>query len=214
MWLILTLGLLLAGCLLAWFLQKRAPRLRKALLICMAICILAVGAGTAACWNPPEYQDLTPDYAVLLGGGEKDGQPTASTENRLFLALNYLEATPDVMLIVTGGDPNGNGVTEAEVMASWLRDHGADMDRILSEDRANDTLENLQYSKALAASRGLQTDSILILTSDYHQTRAQFLARQLGQEASGLACETPFLSHLAASVREAYSFVKAIWQTR
>lgn len=215
MWLLLTLCLLLAGFLLAWLLKKRAPKLRTALLICMAVCTVLAAAGTAACWNPPEQQqDLTPDYAVLLGAGLKDGEMTGTLENRLSLALDYLEAAPDVTLIVTGGDPKGYGITEAAVMAQWLRDHGADMDRILLEDQARDTLENLQFSKALAERRGLETDSILILTSDYHQTRAQFLARQLGQEATGRSCTTPFFSHLSASVREAYSFVKAFWQTR
>ena len=55
---------------------------------------------------------------------------------------------------------------------------------------------------------------MLILTSDYHQTRAQYLARAQGQEAVGLACETPPLQRLTARVREVYAFVKAWAETR
>ena len=55
---------------------------------------------------------------------------------------------------------------------------------------------------------------MLILTSDYHQTRAQYLAHAQGQEAVGLSCETPPAARLAASVREVYAFVKAWAETR
>lgn len=212
-WLVLTLALLLAGAAAAVWLKKRRPRLQKALLAAMAVCTLAVAAGTAVCWNPPPVRSLTPDYAVLLGCGLKDGQATPELERRLTLALTYLEETPEVPLIVTGGDPDGDGVTEAEVMDRWLLDHGADMERVLTEDRARNTLENLQNSKALAERKGLGTDAVFILTSDYHQTRAQFLAHALGQTATGLSCATPWPSRLPAAVRETYSFVKAIVQT-
>lgn len=212
-WLVLTLALLLAGAAAAVWLKKRRPRLQKALLAAMAVCTLAVATGTAVCWNPPPVRDLTPDYAVLLGCVLEDGQAGPELERRLTLALTYLEETPDVPLIVTGGDPDGDGITEAEVMAQWLERHGADMARVLTEDQARNTLENLRNSKALAERQGLGTDAVLILTSDYHQTRAQFLARRLGQAAAGLSCATPWPSRLPAAVREAYSFVKAIAQT-
>ena len=58
-----------------------------------------------------------------------------------------------------------------------------------------------------------QTDTVAIITSEYHQTRAGFLARQNGQQALHISCETPVMAHLFAAVREVYSFVKALWQT-
>ena len=95
-------------------------------------------------------------------------------------------------------------------MAAWLRNHGANAKRILVEDRANDTRENLLYAKALAESHGLEADAVLIITSEYHQTRARYFAEQTGQQAMSLSCATPPMLRLFASVREVYAFVKAV----
>lgn len=208
MWLLLTLpGLALLTGLAIW---RKKPRW---LLVPAALALL-VTAGTAVFFTPPPETDLQPDYAVLLGAGLEDGQPTQELVRRMELALDWLEQTPDTVLIAAGGDPKGQGVTEASVMTRWLADHGADMTRVLAEDRSRTTRENLLYSRELAKAHGLDTENVLILTSDYHQTRAQFLARRIGQNAAGRSCTTPFRQRLTSSVRELYAFFKAVWQTR
>ena len=58
--------------------------------------------------------------------------------------------------------------------------------------------------------QGRECDTVLILTSEYHQTRARFLAAHNGQAAVGISCQTPFADHLTASVREVYSFANEL----
>lgn len=212
-WFLLTLWVLILGIAGGVLLKKRFPRLGWSLVGLMAALAIAISTGTAVCWTAPDDPDAEADYALLLGCGLEEGQATKELIRRCETALRWMEENPGHYLVVSGGDPGGHGITEAAVMSAWLRNHGADPDRLLTEDQANDTRQNLLYSKALAHEQGLETDTVLIITSEYHQTRAKFLAEQNGQQALRLSCRTPLPDHLFAAVREVYSFVKAVVET-
>lgn len=204
-----------AAVLLALFLLSRIVKagLRLVFRLVMVVFAVAVVSGAAACWNAPKTEQANADYAVLLGCALEDGQASDELVRRMEIGLDWLNDTKDTVLMLTGGDPGGQGVTEAQVMYDWLAANGADMSRVVVEDQSADTRQNLLFCKELAQKLGLGTDNVLILSSEYHQTRAQYLARQLGQYASGLSCKTPFLDHITASVREVYSFAKAFLET-
>lgn len=201
MWLILTLAVLAVG---TWLGIRRKS---VVLLGLTGVVFAVVTAGTAICWQGADAVKAAPDYGVLLGCAlEEDGQGSEELVRRCQTALSWMQAHPDRMLIVSGGDPGGHGISEALVMETWLLDHGADAERILREDQAKDTRENLQFAKALAQDRGLQTEVVAIVTSDYHQTRACFLARQNGQQPMCVETATPMPGHLFGAVREVYAF--------
>lgn len=209
-WLLLTVIVLVVLFVLYSVLKTG---LRLLFLLLALAFLLTVVSGAAVCWTAPDTESTQPDYAVLLGCALENGQPKEELIRRLELARDWLERTEGTTLMVSGGDPAGQGVTEASVMRDWLEEHGADMSRVVMEDRAADTRQNLQFCKELAENLGLNTDNVLILSSEYHQTRAQYLAESIGQAASGLSCETPFFDHLEAAVREVYSFTKAFLET-
>ena len=213
-WLFLTLWGLILGYAAGFFLRKWFPKTGWSIVGITALLTAAVIAGTAICWKGPQERDTEADYAVLLGCALENGQARPELIRRCETALSWMQAHPKQYLIVSGGDPGGQGVTEAAVMAAWLRNHGADEKWIMLEDQARNTRENIQFAKELAAEKQLETDTVLVITSEYHQTRAQYFARQNGQEAAGLSCTTPWWNHLTASVREVYSFVKAFAETR
>lgn len=200
MWLALTLAVLAAG------IGVGLVRKAKWLLRLTALVLIVVGAGTMLCWQMPEEETQTPDYGLLLGCGLENGQGTQELYRRCQKALQWMQSHPDKNLIVSGGDPTGQGTTEASVMQSWLMSHGAEEAMLLLEDRAKDTRENLQFSLELAQKKGLKTDTVCIITSDYHQTRAAFLARCNGQTAVAVSAVTPWVPHLTAAVREVYAF--------
>ena len=211
-WLVLTLGILAVLLLAGLLLRRRLPRVSAAVLIVLAVYAAVMLVGTAICWDEPQQPDAPVDYAVVLGYALRDGQPTQELTDRLQAAKAWLEETEQIPLVVTGGDPAGHGITEAAVMYQWLADHGADMNRVLQEDRASDTRENFLHSKALVQSAGVDGTRVMILTSDYHQTRAVFWAKQLGLEPVCRSSETAFFRHLEASVREVYAFAKALME--
>ncbi|MBP3588890.1 MAG: YdcF family protein [Clostridia bacterium] len=212
-WLLLTLWILIIGTTAGFLLKKKFPWVGHILLALMILYGGIITAGTVICWDAPETSVPRPNYAVVLGCALEDGEATEELIRRCSLAKFLMDGNEKLTLIVSGGDPGGQGRTEAEVMAAWLRNHGADPDRLLIEDQASDTRENLLFSKALAEEHGLGADGIIIVTSEYHQTRAQYLAGKLGQQATGFSCKTPMPDHLFAAVREAYAFLKAIVET-
>ena len=207
-WLLLTVAVLTFGIGAALLLRKRFPLIGTSLLAVLALAAAVMITGTAICWQAPADEDLTPDYGLLLGCALQDGQPTTELVRRCRMALIWLQDHPEQCLIVSGGDPSDQGITEAAVMTDWLIAHGADPNRIVPEPQATDTRRNLQFGKMLAQSMGLETDTVLIITSEYHQTRAQYLAEMQGQQAVGISCRTPYYDRLQAAVREVYAFAK------
>lgn len=209
-WIWITLGVFFVGTLLALLLKKRFPRAGKTVLTVTFVLIAAVVVVTAICWDAPDTETDDVDYALLLGYALQDGEAQPELIRRLELALQWLKTTEEIPLVVSGGDVQGHGVTEAQVMYDWLEAHHADMSRVHLEPEATDTKENIRYSSLLMKERGRECDTVLILTSEYHQTRARFLAAHNGQTACGLSCHTPFADHLTASVREVYSFANEL----
>lgn len=189
--------------------KKSAPKLGKLLLVLTAAGVLVVGMGTAVCWSQPQTAEGDYDYAILLGALLEEGKPTPELERRMTVAMQWLQTDEETVLFVSGGVPKGQGISEAQVMYNWLADKGADVSRVIMEDQAADTRQNILFSKRLAEEMGLETDTVLLITSEYHQTRAGFLAKQLGQQPRHLSCATPFVRHLDASFREVFAFVKA-----
>ena len=95
-------------------------------------------------------------------------------------------------------------------MTDYLRQHGADMNRVVQEDQASNTRENLLFSSAIAESMGLDASRPTIITSEYHLCRAKYIAGTLGLDPSGLASPTtPVLLRLNYQLREVFAFVKA-----
>ena len=206
MWLLVTIGLLAAGLLLWYVLKKRAPKVGKTVLAITAMFLCLVCLVARICWTIPDTETEEADYALLLGCALKNGKATAGLVRRMELALDWLQQTENIPLVVSGGDTKDYGITEAAVMYDWLDAHGADMSRVYLEPDAFDTKQNVRFAAILMKCQERETDTVLILTADYHQTRARFLVKRNGQNALGLSCDTPFGEHLLAAVREFYSF--------
>lgn len=136
------------------------------------------------------------DYLIVLGAGVSGSEPSVSLTERLKAALTYLEEHPDTVCIVSGCQGDGEDITEAECMRRWLADKGITPERIVKEEQARNTYENMAYSFEIIASRGDGgTARIAVLTSEYHLYRAKLIARNMGTEVSGVAAKTanPFL---------------------
>ena len=213
-WLFFTIWLLIVGTAAGVLLMKRFRRLGWIVLFLVALMITAVTVGTVVLWDAPEPKgDADADYGLLLGCALQDGKASDELLRRCELALEWMENHPDRYLVVSGGDPGNQGVTEAAVMAAWLRNHGADPERLLIEDQAADTRENLLRSKELVEALGLESETVAVITSEYHQGRAAYFAGKLGQRTVPVSCKTPMPEHLFAAVRESYAFLKAVVET-
>ena len=152
------------------------------------------------------------DYLIVLGAAVYGDQPSPTMERRLEGALEYLEEYPDSIAIVSGGMGAGETVTEAQAMHDWLIAHEVPEERILMEDKATSTQENLEFSFRIIRERGDEPDGkVAIVSSAYHLYRAKLMARNLRVEAVGVAApwgET--LVMLNYFIREAFG-VTHLW---
>lgn len=110
---------------------------------------------------------------IILGAGVNGTVPSLSLRVRLDAALEYLADKPDIPIVVTGSKGPGEDISEARCMADWLIAHGVDEKRILVEDQADNTRENIAFSKAMLHENGYDTlASYAVVSSDYHLCRA------------------------------------------
>ena len=124
-----------------------------------------------------------------------------------------MELNESAPVIVCGGQGPDEGISEAQAMYDYLAAHGADMTRVCMEDQSTTTRENLINAKKLAAEAGISTKQVLIITSEFHLSRAKFIARSLGMEAYGIgSTTTPWILKVNYELREAFSYVKALVQ--
>lgn len=110
---------------------------------------------------------------IVLGAGVNGTTPSLSLRVRLEAALEYIADKPDIPIVVTGSQGPGEDISEAQCMAQWLIARGVDENRILIEDQADNTRENIAFSKELLFENGYDTTAqFAVVSSDYHLCRA------------------------------------------
>ena len=152
------------------------------------------------------------DYLIVLGAAVIGDRPSISLQRRLSSALDYLEAYPDSVAIVSGGQGPGENITEADCMYDWLVRRGVDESRVLREDKAASTMDNLRFSFDIIRQRGDEPDgNVAVISSSYHLYRAKSMSRLQGVEAVGVAARMGYpLSMLSSFIREAFG-VTHLW---
>ena len=213
--------LLLAAVLAALELlrRKKAPRIWSRILIALTALGMAAVFGSMgliiAQGRDDEMPQNAPEFVVVLGAQINGDQPSLTLKKRLDRAYEYMTEYPQATVFVSGGQGPDETQTEASVMAAYLERRGIAPERIVREEQASDTRENLIFSAELAQARGVDTASVLIITSDFHMARAKYIARTLGMMPYGLTSATaPWVLKVNYELREVFAFVKAWWKAR
>lgn len=185
-------------------------RLKKAG-IAVAVLLLA-GVIVFAVFEIPVISaaggDAEPEasFLIVLGAGVNGSTPSLSMVNRLTAVKAYMEQYPNSIAILSGGQGSGEDITEAQAMFTWLTARGVAPERLLLEDRATSTEENIAFSLDIIAERGgSTTDDVAICSSEYHLCRAKYLAAKQGCAAFTVPARTsyPFL-RINYFIREAF----------
>ena len=172
------------------FVRRRGLRIAAAIVLAAGIAVFGVIEAPIVAGARTDAPDDV-EYLVVLGAGLHGDVPSLSLTDRLEGALAWLEAHPDCVAVVSGGQGPGETMTEGEAMGIWLEARGIDPSRIIVEDRATSTQENLEYSFALSRGRGGEPDgNCARVTSEYHLYRAKALAARQGVECFGVAART------------------------
>ena len=138
---------------------------------------------------------------VVLGCRVYGERPSRMMVARLKAAKNYLDANPDSACIVSGGQGADEDISEAECMYRWLVDAGISPDRIFKEEQSTSTRENLLFSKEIIERENLNTN-IAIATNEFHEYRAQQIARELSLSSAAVSGATEIWVFPTYYVRE------------
>lgn len=166
--------------------------------VLLAVCICAGRS----------YPVKRSDCIIVLGAKVwPDGRMSHTLLFRCEKALEAWREGVAPRIIVCGGQTEGEPETEAAAMARWLEEKGVPSEDILREDKSADTRENLKNARAFMAGNGLNTAAMC--TSDYHLTRAMWLAKGMGLDVCGLSAPTPLTlrSMVLSRLRETVSWV-------
>ena len=164
------------------------------------------------------HADETYDCVIFLGG-IVDGDATAlyhqtsynDNVERLFATYDMLRTGRARYAITSGGTEGASGVIEAEAVRDQLIAWGIAPDRVLVDDKANNTHENAVYTAAIAKQQGFT--KITIVTSAYHMKRAVDCFHAVGLDPDTLPADyrggrfsdilspTPRTWHLDGSTR-------------
>lgn len=116
---------------------------------------------------------------IILGCKVKGEEPGLHLTKRIQAAERYLKANPKANCIGSGGKGQNERIPEGEAIRRKLIQLGIAPERILSETRSKNTLQNLRYSKALLEEHGW-TSQVVLVTDGFHQYRAGRMAARLG----------------------------------
>lgn len=194
---------LAAGVIALWAVLDKLSRNKKwalsakrilALLLVLGVFLFAFLEAQVIGWS--ETDSETPVAGVIvLGAGVNGTEPSLSLRVRLEAALDYVADKPDIPIVVTGSQGPGEDISEAQCMADWLIARGIDEHRILIEDQADNTRENVAFSKAILHENGYDTlAQYAVVSSDYHLCRA------------AVYWELPYMVPVAAKMPQQYQY--------
>lgn len=181
-------------------LSCKKPRLaivlRRVLTVLLCVLLLAAIITESIIINASHgSKENGSDYLIVLGAGVNGTVPSLSLRERLDAAYDYLIAHPDTICVVSGGQGPGEDITEAACMYDYLTGRGIAPERILQEDRATSTLENLAFSKdVIAQYTGEAPQRVAIVSAEYHLYRASLMAKGQGLLPVLVPARTSWLS--------------------
>lgn len=178
--------ILLAVCLLLLLIQR--TRTATLLLGFLTSFILFLSVFPLGEWmlyplesryrHNPELPDRV-DGIIVLGGSVSpelsvvwQQLETNRAHERLSSFIQLSKRYPQAQLIFSGGNASldRSKPTEAQIAETYLADSVIDPERLMIENKARNTAENVSYSRQLA--RPQPGETWLLITSAYHMPRA------------------------------------------
>lgn len=207
-WLVMGVMLLLwAWCSRHGIFEHLPIWLRRGTGICVVIglfCFLFVEGLIISTSFAKGEKDL--DYIIVLGAQLKTTGPSRVLRLRLDEAYDYLIENPETKVIVSGGQGSNEPDTEAQGMYDYLVKKGIAPERIIQEDQSKNTTQNIVFSSEFL---NKETDSVGIVTNNFHVFRATRIAMKAGYEnVCGIAASSYAFLQPNNMFREFFGIVK------
>ena len=149
-------------------------------------------------------------HVIVLGSGLIGDRVPPLLAARLDAGIAAADAQhPPAVLIPSGGKGSDETIAEGVAMARYLSERGVDESRIVVEDQARNTRENLELSRALLPDPGLP---VAVVTNSYHVFRTALLTRDLGMRARVVGARTASYFVPSAFIREFVAVMRENWR--
>lgn len=175
-----------------------------AILLSIIVLITAIATAKmvrAMCQQPTEDATL-----VVLGCRVYGDRASTMLWERIDAAEKYLKEHPNAKCIVSGGQGAGEDISEAECMARELIAAGIEKERIFLEDKSTSTRENIAFSQEIME-REHWKGSMAIVTNEFHEYRAQQVAKKRNLEVAAVNAHTAWWLFPTYYVRELYGII-------
>lgn len=203
-------------CFFGALAPKRTRAARRARWAMAAALLVGLGCFLAAevpvLRDARSDEDVSAPYLIVCGAGVNGSEPSLSMVERLRAAEDWLAAQPEGVAILSGSQGRGEDLSEARAMYEWLTGRGLDPDRLILEEQADNSRENIANSLAIIAQRGGDpAGRVAILSSDYHLHRLRTMAQRQGCQPVMVAARSTWASlFVNYAIREAAAMWK-LW---
>ncbi len=160
---------------------------------------------------------MNQDFVLILGCAiRKDGTLYPLIKGRADRAIAFYQKQKEAgghapVLVPSGGQGGDEYMPEAEAVRRYLLEQGIPESDILAETKSANTLQNMQFSKALIEKQK-QDAKVLFATTNYHVFRSGILANDAGLRADGIASKTKWYFWPNAQIREFVGLLVRSWK--
>jgi len=147
------------------------------------------------------------DCLIVLGARIRpDGSMSKVLQQRCEKALQICTEDEVKAVFLCGGQCTMDPCPEAGVMKEFFLQAGVGEEKLIVEDASVNTIENLKNAKRIMQERGWRQAALV--TSDYHLTRALWIARDVGLDVQGIAAPSPrsMKTFFKTRLKEAFSW--------
>ena len=146
---------------------------------------------------------------IVYGAGLEGDSPGSILRKRLDKTVECMTELPESVCIVTGGQGADEPVTEASAMKEYLAEKGIDGERIILEEQAHNTIDNIRYSFELIEKERLGGYAVVSVSNSFHIPRIDLICSRLGVESRFVLAKDPNPYTLfTVLVREYMSYAK------
>ena len=168
------------------------------------IVIATLYCNIRAAKHIPSYDK---DFIIILGSKIKeDGSLTPLLQARVDKAIDfgnkqYENTKKKIVYVPSGGKGNDEVIAEAEAIKKYLISKGIKENQILIEDKSENTIENMKYSKDKIDEINKEA-KISFSTTNYHVFRSGVIANKQGIDVEGMGSKTKWYFYTNALIRE------------
>ncbi len=145
---------------------------------------------------------------VVYGAGLREDKPGTVLRKRLDKTAELMNEKPESLCIVSGGQGADEPVSEAAAMREYLMEQGIEDERIILEDEAHNTIENIVNSFGIINEKYNDCTAVSVSNS-FHIPRIELICSRLGYDSKFILAPDPSpYSLYTILVREYMSYAK------